>query len=255
MVAGAGRVAAHDPKAFDALLGGPDSAPEGVRKLSESLDEMIARRAAFLRDYQNAAYAQRFLDRVETVRKAEAAAAPGQTDLTEAVARGLFKVMAYKDEYEVARLYSDGSFAHQVARQFDGDLKMTFHLAPPLLARPDPRTGAPRKIQFGSWMMGGFRVLAALRGLRGTAFDVFGYTEERRIERKLIGEYEAMAAELAAKLTADNHGAAVAAASVIQSVRGFGHIKTRNLAKTRGDWEKSMDAFRAAPHMSARAAE
>ena len=251
----AGRLAAHDPKMFDELLAGPGSAPEGIRRLSESLDEMIARRAAFLQDYQDAAYAQRFLDQVEKVRKAESVVAPGKTDLAEAVVRGLFKVMAYKDEYEVARLYSDGSFARQVARQFDGDLKMTFHLAPPLLARTDPRTGAPRKMQFGPWMMSGFKLLAALRGLRGTAFDIFGHTHERRSERKLIGEYEAMAAELTEKLTADNHGAAVAAASVIRSVRGFGHIKARNLAKARGDWEKAMDVFRAAPQMSARAAE
>ncbi|MCB1454061.1 MAG: 2-oxoacid:acceptor oxidoreductase family protein, partial [Rhizobiaceae bacterium] len=251
----AGRLAAHDPKAFDELLAVPGSAPQGARRLSESLDEMIARRAVFLRGYQNEAYAQRFLDQVAKVRKAEEAATPGRTDLTDAVARGLFKVMAYKDEYEVARLYSDGSFARQVAAQFDGDLKMTYHLAPPLLARTDPRTGAPQKMQFGSWMKGGFKVLAALKGLRGTAFDVFGYSHERKTERKLIGEYEAMVAELTGKLTADNHAAAVAAASVIRSVRGFGHIKARNLAKARGDWEKSMDAFRVSPKISARAAE
>ncbi|MCC0053232.1 MAG: indolepyruvate ferredoxin oxidoreductase family protein [Rhodobiaceae bacterium] len=251
----AGRLAAHDPKAFETLAGSADDSAQGVRRLSESLDEIIERRSAFLTGYQNAAYAQRFRDAVDKVRAAEAAVTPGNTELSEAVARGLFKAMAYKDEYEVARLFTDGSFARQVASQFDGDITMHFHMAPPLLARVDPNTGTPRKMEFGPWMMGALKVLAGLRFLRGGAFDIFGRTEERREERRLIEDYEAMAGELAARLNAGNHGAAVAAASVIRSVRGFGHVKARNLAKARGDWDKAMDAFRAAPGARSQAAE
>ena len=122
--------------------------------------------------------------------------------------------MAYKDEYEVARLYTDGSFRDQVARTFEGDLRFEFHLAPPLLARKDHVTGEAKKMRFGPWMMQGFRALAALRGLRGTRFDIFGHTAERREERALIGEYEALCRELIATLTSDNHALAVSLAVV-----------------------------------------
>lgn len=175
--------------------------------------------------------------------------------MSEAVARGLFKVMAYKDEYEVARLFTDGSFAAQVAQRFEGDIRMNYHLAPPLLSKPDPVTGEPRKMVFGPWIKGVFSVLARLKGLRGTAFDVFGYSHERRTERALIAQYEAMIAEFTRSLTRENHAAAVAAASVIQKVRGFGHVKARNLERARGDWDRAMDAFRAPPGAGLKAAE
>jgi indolepyruvate ferredoxin oxidoreductase len=140
------------------------------------------------------------------VKAAEAARAPGRCGLAESVARYLFKLMAYKDEYEVARLYTDGNFLKQVRGELGGDkLRFEFHLAPPLLARRDPVTGLPRKMSFGPWMMSAFKVLAKLKFLRGTAFDIFGYSEERKTERKLIADYEAMLDEILAKLTPDNH--------------------------------------------------
>ena len=141
---------------------------------------MIARRAAFLTDYQDAAYAKRYTDFVAKVRAAETARLPGKTALTEAVARYYFKLLAIKDEYEVARLYTDGDFVKRVAAQFEGDYKLNFHLAPPLSNKPDPVTGEAKKSTYGPWMMTAFRVLAKMKWLRGTALDVFGKTHERR---------------------------------------------------------------------------
>ena len=153
------------------------TAPTPVRHLSETLDEVIARRAAFLADYQDEAYAERYRALVARVREAEERTVANATALTDAVARGLFKLMAYKDEYEVARLYTDGNFAKQMAATFEGEgQRHEFHLAPPLLARKDPATGVPRKMTFGPWLMGAFRVLAKGKRLRGTPFDLFGYT-------------------------------------------------------------------------------
>ena len=146
---------------------------------------MIARRVAFLTDYQNAAYATRYSDLVAKARAAEEQKTPGRTGLAEAVARNLFKLMAYKDEYEVARLYTDGTFTKQIEQTFEpGSLRFEFHLAPPLLARVDKITGEPRKMSFGPWMMKAFGLLRRFKGLRGTAFDPFGYTAERRTERR-----------------------------------------------------------------------
>jgi indolepyruvate ferredoxin oxidoreductase len=152
--------------------------------------------------------------------------------------------MAYKDEYEVARLYTDGSFERQVAAAFEGDLKFEFHLAPPILGKTNPTTGQALKTTFGPWMMKGFKILAGLKGLRGTAFDIFGRTEERRQERALIGEYEALVKELIAGLTSDNHALAVSLASLPEQIRGYGHVKAGNLDKTRADWAKLLEAWR-----------
>ena len=197
-----GRRIAADPKALKALnIAAPYEATD-ARRLSENFEETVARRVAYLTDYQDVAYAARYRERVERARTAEAAKAPGKCGLAEAVARNLFKLMAYKDEYEVARLYSNGDFLRQAAAEFDGKLSFRFHLAPPLLARRDPVTGEPRKMEFGPWMMKVFGLLARLKGLRGTAWDPFGRSEERRTERRLIADYEAVLDELLAKLDA-----------------------------------------------------
>jgi indolepyruvate ferredoxin oxidoreductase len=163
--------------------------------------------------------------------------------------------MAYKDEYEVARLYSDGAFLRQAAAEFDGKLRFTFQLAPPLLARRDPATGEPRKMTFGPWMMRAFGLLAKLKFLRGGSFDLFGRTEERRTERKLIADYEAMLDEVLGKLTPENHHLAVGLAAIPEKIRGFGHVKLRHLAAAKADEAALFDQFRTGPPHVLKAAE
>jgi indolepyruvate ferredoxin oxidoreductase len=197
--------------------------------ISTTLEEEIARRVAFLTDYQNAAYANRYKALVDKVRAVEQQKSPGFTALTEAVARYAFKLMAYKDEYEVARLYTSGDFEKSIRETFDGDFKLHFNLAPPLFARKDAE-GHLRKAEYGTWVFGAFKLLAKLRGLRGTAFDVFGYTAERRGERRLIADYANTIDTLLAALDHDNHALAVEIASVPEHIRGYGHVKERHLA-------------------------
>jgi indolepyruvate ferredoxin oxidoreductase len=211
--------------------------------LSTTLDQRIARRVAFLTDYQNVAYAQKYKSLVDKVSAGEQARTPGTTALTEAVARYAFKLMAYKDEYEVARLYTAGDFEKRVRDTFDGDFKIHFHLAPPLLARRDSE-GHLRKGEYGSWVFGAFKLVAKLKGLRGTALDIFGYTAERKAERALIGEYFATVDELLAKLDRDNHALAVEIATIPEHIRGYGHIKEANLAKARARQEQLIAAWR-----------
>src|SRR5262249_53960896 len=152
---------------------------------------------------------------------------------------------AYKDEYEVARLYTDGSFRKQVENELGGDkLRLEFHLAPPLFARKDAVTGLPRKISFGPWMMAAFRVLAWFKFLRGTPLDIFGYSEERRTERKLITEYESTLDEIVTKLTADNHSVAVGLAAIPEKIRGFGHVKARHLVAAKADEAALLEQLR-----------
>ena len=176
-----------------------------------------------------------YVDFVTRVLAAETERLPGRTMLAEAVARYYFKLLAIKDEYEVARLYTDGEFAKRVAAQFEGDYKLVFHLAPPLMNKPDPITGEAKKSTYGPWMMSAFRLLAKLKRLRGTALDVFGRTPERLMERQLITDYEALIDELLPLLTAHNHVIAIELASVPEHIRGYGHVKERHLkaAKTK----------------------
>jgi indolepyruvate ferredoxin oxidoreductase len=250
-----GRRAAAEPERIASLMGEVKE-PTPSRHLSQTLDEVIARRVAFLADYQNAAYAERYRTWVERVRAAEAKALPDSTVLTEAVAKSLHKLMAYKDEYEVARLYTDGSFAKQVAAAFEGEgLRYEFHLAPPLLARKDPQTGVPRKMSFGPWLMGAFKVLARFKGLRGTPLDVFGYTHERRVERQLVRDFEARLEEILGKLTAENHAVAVGLANIPQKIKGFGHIKARNLEAAKKEEADLLARFRSPTPTLAAAAE
>jgi len=251
-----GRRAAIDPKALEALVKPQAGLENDSLKLSQSFDETVARRMAFLTDYQNAAYARRYRDWVEKVRAAEAAKAPGQCGLSEAVARYLFKLMAYKDEYEVARLYSDTSFVERVLSTFDGDkLRLEFHLAPPLLARTNPATGEPKKMSFGPWVLKLFGVLSKFKFLRGTPFDPFGYTDERRTERKLVADYEALLETLIAELKPDNHAAAVALASLPEKIRGFGPVKIRSLANVKAEESDLYEQFRTAARPFLKAAE
>jgi indolepyruvate ferredoxin oxidoreductase len=239
-----GRAASADPQTIEASLhlDGQAKSPG-----EQSLEEVIARRAAFLTAYQDAAYAARYEALVAEVAEAERKRAPQASGLAKAVARNLFKLMAYKDEYEVGRLYTDGSFQRQVSQAFEGDLRFEFHLAPPLLARKDPVTGEAKKMNFGPWMMKAFRLLAAMRGLRGTRFDIFGYSADRREERALISEYEALCDELIAGLTPSNHEIALALAAIPEKIRGYGHVKARHLAAVRPERQRLLDLWRAPP--------
>ncbi|MHC6218577.1 indolepyruvate ferredoxin oxidoreductase family protein [Stenotrophomonas acidaminiphila] len=201
-------------------------------RLSRSLDELIARRSGFLVDYQDAAYATRYRQLVDAVRKAEQRVAPGSTALTEAVARYFFKLMAYKDEYEVARLYTSGDFLKRVAQQFEGDYQVRFHLAPPLFAKRDEQ-GRLQKKEYGPWMFKAFGLLARLKGLRGSRFDIFGHTAERRGERQLIADYERTLQELLGSLDTGRLALAVEIASIPEHIRGYGHVKEAHLHDAR----------------------
>jgi indolepyruvate ferredoxin oxidoreductase len=251
-----GRRAALDPAAVTALARPAPEARDENRRLSQSFDEMVERRVAFLTAYQNTAYAARYRARVEQMKAAEAAKAPDRCGLADAVARYLFKLMAYKDEYEVARLYTDGAFLKQVASELGGEnLRFEFHLAPPLLARVNPATGEPRKISFGPWMMNVFKVLAKLKVLRGTPLDIFGYSKERIAERKLVADYEAMLDRVLAGLTPENHAIAVGLATIPEKIRGFGPVKARHLVAAKADEAALLEQFGASARPLLRAAE
>ena len=211
-------------------------------RISRSLDELVARRVQLLTDYQDAAYAGRYRQLVDKVRAAETRL--GSTPLAEAVARYYAKLLAYKDEYEVARLHADPAFRARIEGLFEGNYKVVYHLAPPLLARTDPNTGEPRKMQFGGWMLPVFRILAKLKGLRGSAWDLFGRTEERRMERALIGEYEQTIETLVAGLDAGNHALAVEIATLPEHVRGFGHVKAKSVEAYRRRRDELLARFR-----------
>ena len=221
-----GRRAAHDLAAVEKL-----AAPKVVEAPHcSTLEEIVADRVQRLTAYQNAAYAERYRELVDRVRKADTDA---QQRLSKAVARYYFKLLAYKDEYEVARLYSDATFRKQLEAQFEGDYQLQFHLAPSWLSKPDAVTGQPRKRSFGPWMLKAFGVLARFKFLRGSVLDPFGHSAERRLERELIEEYEANVAYLLGELNAGNYHTAVALAEIPEQVRGYGHVKEAALAKAR----------------------
>jgi indolepyruvate ferredoxin oxidoreductase len=238
-----GRHAAYHWDAVAQLLGAADTQVIEFKK-RDSLADMVARRVDFLTDYQNLAYAKRYQLFVDRVAQAEAASGVDKHTLSEAVARYLFKLMAYKDEYEVARLHTDPAFLSRIASQFEGDFTLNYHLAPPLLERRNDK-GELQKRKFGPAMLTGFRVLARLKGLRGTALDVFGRTEERRMERALIDQYQASLEEVMQGLNADNHALAVEIARLPEQIRGFGHVKARHLGVAQGAWADLMSRFRA----------
>jgi len=216
------------------------------QRLSRNLDELIERRERLLTDYQDAAYAARYRALVDRVRKAEQERT-GTVQLAEAVARYYAKLLAYKDEYEVARLHADPKFVESIRDQFEGGHRLVFHLAPPLLARIDPATGEPRKMRFGPWMLTAMVWLAKLKGLRGTALDPFGHTEERRTERALIGEYEQAVEKLIGTLTRENLSLAVDIASLPEEIRGYGHIKARNIVEARKKRDELFARWSGAP--------
>jgi indolepyruvate ferredoxin oxidoreductase len=233
-----GRRAADDLAAVEGAAG---IAPEVERQ--PTLPEIVARRVDFLTDYRSAAYAALYKARVERIAAAEMRVSPGETALAAEVARSLFKLMAIKDEYEVARLYADGSFERQLKEQFAEWERLEFHLAPPLLARRDKRTGHLKKQTFGPWMMRAFRVLARLRFLRGSILDPFSWTVERRFEQRLLKDYKAALDLIEARLTADNLHIALVLAAYPRKIRGFGHVKEAQARPVLAERDRLMEAF------------
>jgi indolepyruvate ferredoxin oxidoreductase len=229
---GWGRRLAVDPPGVFAAAGMKDPEPE-------TIDQVIRHRADFLTTYQNGAYARRYLDRLAKVRSA-VDGVDGAEALVEAVARSLFKLMSYKDEYEVARLFADPTFKRSLESAFEGDYRLTFHLAPPLLARTDPATGHLRKSRFGAWLLPAFKVLAKAKVLRGGPLDIFGYTPERRMERALIGEFDALLDNLSAHVSTGNLDDLTAIASLPMQIRGYGHVKEAAVGAYRADLAKQL---------------
>jgi len=210
-----------------------------------SIDDLLNDRVAFLSDYQNSAYADDYRAFVEKIRE-QAGNVSGGDRFAAAVARYLFKLMAYKDEYEVARLYTDSTFKKKIAATFAGDYKLKFHLAPPILNRETDADGRPKKSTFGPWMMRSFWVLSKLKFLRGTAFDPFGRTEERRMERRLIADYRARIETIAAQLSSDNLNAGVALAEWPDQIRGYGPVKEKSVKEAEAKLPLLMKTFEGA---------
>jgi len=241
-----GRFTAHDPAAVEALAAG-EAVPPG----QASLDDAIAMRAEFLVDYQDEAYAARFRERVARVRRLDERLRGDASELTAAVARGYFKLLAYKDEYEVARLHTETGFLESLRRNFGDGFKLRFHLSPPLIARHDPISGRPRKYAFGAWLIGPMRLLARLKRLRGTRLDPFGYSAERRMERRLIADYEAFLDEIEKGLDAEHYDVALELASLADEVRGFGPVKAQAVRRYDAKRRELLERLRAPPPAAA----
>jgi len=240
-----GRLAAQHPEALEGVL--RPRAQVVQLHVPESYERAVARRVEDLTAYQNAAYAREyrvFVDRV-AARERELAPEARTPRLALAVARGLYKLMAYKDEYEVARLYTAPAFKAQLESQFEGDYSLRFHMAPPIFARKDPRTGVPRKMTLGPWTLGAMKVLARLKGLRGTWLDPFGHTAERRAERALVQEYRQTVEQLLAGLEHDKIGQAATIAGLAETIRGYGHVKAASLRKYREELARRMQSYMA----------
>lgn len=231
-----GRLYAERPAEVGALL------PSNMEPIKftplTTVREVVAHRVAHLTAYQNARYAERYKSLVEHVSVRDAGYPIKRETLTLAVARNFAKLMAYKDEYEVARLMTDASFKAELLASFEDGFKIRYNLAPPFLSRKDARTGRPTKREFGAWIEPAFRVLARMKFLRGTALDPFGYTSERKMERGLIAEYEAMIRDVCSTLTPDKYDFAVQLAELPQQVRGYGYVKEASVAQVRPRWQR-----------------
>ena len=236
-----GRKWVLDPAAVEQAVSAAElrSGLGAARPLTD-LDDIITDRVARLTAYQNTAYAKAYSDKIAAVRAVDS---HPDSPLTRAAARYLYKMMAIKDEYEVARLYSDGTFAAALSAQFDGDYTISYHLAPPLFSRPDPVTGRPKKARYGGWLKPVMSVLAALKGVRGTAFDLFGYSAERRAERAALARYQTALDVIVARLTPEAYEAATELASVPEHIRGFGPVRAAHLAEAEKRYAAAQTAF------------
>jgi indolepyruvate ferredoxin oxidoreductase len=246
-----GRRAAHDLASVELATG----ARQSPDLPGDDLETLVSRRVDFLTAYQDTAYAERYRAKVEMIADAECRLAPGQTGLGEQVAKSLFKLMAVKDEFEVARLYTDGSFEKQLAETFEGWDRLEFHMAPPLIARRDDK-GHLKKQRFGPWMMRAFKLLAAMKGLRGSWLDPFSRTVERQWERQLLADYEDLLGTICGNLSADNHAIAVQLAAYPDKIRGFGHVRQAQAGPALAERDRLLEAFlRNEPAQLAEAAE
>jgi indolepyruvate ferredoxin oxidoreductase len=238
-----GRRTAHDGKRVSELTSSI-VAGFGLKDPPEGLDELIQHRADVLRDYQNKSYVQRYLHLVERVRTLEIDRVPGSTEFTEAVASYYFKLLAYKDEYEVARLYTNGDFMQKIKGRFEGDYKLKLHLAPPLFSSRDAHSGEPVKTAYGAWILSAMNLLARFKFLRGTAFDPFGKTAERKMERRLIEEYEQTIEELLRGLSKKNHALAVEIARIPEQIRGYDLVKQKHVESAKSQKNELLNEFR-----------
>lgn len=236
-----GRYAAIDLTAVEKAAGLQTS--EKLFKIPTTFDEIVSHRKEFLTAYQNKAYADRYEDLVKKAKVLDHKLDRHEFSLT--VAKYYAKLLAIKDEYEVARLYTDGVFMKELYNQFEGPVKLKFYLAPPLFARKDPFTGELKKKMYGPWMMYGFRLLSKLKGIRGTFFDIFAYSQDRKKERALIKEYEALMTYLIENLTPKNYDIAVALAALPEHIRGYGHVKIRHLKDVKANEEALLAQFNA----------
>jgi indolepyruvate ferredoxin oxidoreductase len=239
-----GRLAIADAAALERITSAPPAADDtAARQSLFGPQGLIERRVAFLTDYQGAALAARFRALVEAVHAREQSLGGAGAPLTTIVAQQFSRLLAIKDEYEVARLYTDGRFERALAEQFESTGRISFHMAPPLLARPGA-DGRPRKMKIGPWLLPALRVVAKLRGVRGSWLDPFGHTHERRLERELARDYEAMIRdEILPLLAADKHALAQQIARVPERIRGYGHVKLANLATGRAQWRVLLDRW------------
>jgi len=245
-----GRLAAHDPQAVERAVRSihTDWQDGGDVTGEESLDALLSRRVEHLTRYQSRRYARRYQTQVQRVAEAERAVGDGSDALARAVARSYAKLLAYKDEYEVARLYTDDSFRRQIAQEFEGDYRLELHLAPQFLPRwlatRDARSGQVAKWRLGPWTLTAFKLLAKLKFLRGTPLDLLGRTAHRRMERQLIRDYETSLDEILRGLCLENRDVAVEIASLPELIRGFDTVKERSLEETRPKWAELMRSFR-----------
>ena len=238
-----GRLAAVDLDQVQAAAR-PETVDLSRARGATDLEQITTKRERFLSGYQDDAYARRYKALVDRVRSEERDKAKGLSGMAEAVAQNYFKLLAYKDEYEVARLHSSESFRQQLHSQFEGNYKLHFHLAPPLFAKRDPHTGHLLKREYGAWVLRVFAVLAKLKSLRGTALDIFGYTAERKRERRLIAEYESLVEEVLANLNVANHATAVQLLAIPAQIRGFGHVKEANIGEAKAEEQRLLALYR-----------
>jgi indolepyruvate ferredoxin oxidoreductase len=230
-----GRLAASDMAKINTVITAPAQS-ENSQDLS--LDQVIERHFNDLIRYQNTTYADHYKKAVENARTHASDRLGTDQEIGMLVAKYLYKVMAYKDEYEIGRLYSDPAFLEKLQAQFDGNYKLKFNLAPPLLSRKDKVTGHPKKITFGAWMLPIFKLLAKSKGLRGSMFDVFSYTQERKTERQLITDYNDLITKVVPQVTHENKAIVTELLSLPEHIRGYGHVKEESMIKTRDRWQE-----------------